>query len=296
MANPQRHSPQRHSPLLLDGPSISARPNSKPHSNGLCAAQSTSPIAPTTSEPFATRSRTSLSNNSGPPTPAVSPHPPLNHPPLNHISVATPSSDLNPDLIPLSKEDSSAPIERDFSTYIPLNISPRDTSLRVNQVPSPQVKDVQSFNTGTSTSPVASPVASQPVNDALSFSASISPQPQQINSLKRDSSSGSEDQHDLTEQLLKRPRLEIPQLQLPTNTQIEPIADDTENVDQMDVDEDEAVEVGPDGLRLVDDCISDLFGEEGQGEKGEGRYCKLCMLVLYLCLSVLFIHLFNTLF
>lgn len=286
MANPQQHSP-----LLLDGPSILARPNSKhPHFNGLCAAQSTAPIAPTMSEPFATRSRTSLSNNSGPPTPAVSPHPLLNHPPLNHIIVATPSSDLNLDSIPPLNKDSSAPIERDTSTYVSLTISPQDTYLRVNQVPSPQVKDVQSFNTGTSISPVASPVASQPVNDALGFPASISPQ--QVNPLKRDSSSGFEDQHDLTEQLQKRPRLESPQIQLPTNTQIEPAADGTENIDQMDVDEDEAVEVGPDGLRLVDDCISDLFGEEGEGER---RYCKLCMLVLYFCLCVLFIHHLNPL-
>lgn len=60
---------------------------------------------------------------------------------------------------------------------------------------------------------------------------------------------------------------------------MEPIADGTEDTVQMEIDKDEVVEVGPDGLRLVNDCISDLFGEEGEGEEGKGRYCKLCMSV-----------------
>jgi heme/copper-type cytochrome/quinol oxidase subunit 3 len=47
----------------------------------------------------------------------------------------------------------------------------------------------------------------------------------------------------------------------------------------MDEDEDDIVEVGPDGLRLVEDCISGLFGDEDEVEKGKGRYCKLCLSV-----------------
>ena len=117
------------------------------------------------------------------------------------------------------------------------------------------------------------------MNTAIGLPASIPPQ--QMNSLKRDSPAGSEDHHELTERLQKRPRLEAPRLQLTiTNTPIEPVANSTENNVQTDIDdEDEPIEVGPDGLRLLEDCISDLFGDEGGN--GEGRYCKLCMSVLY---------------
>lgn len=246
-------------------------------------------MVPTMPEPLATRSRTSLSNGSGDATLVVSPHSPL-----NQLFFTPQSSEFNLDLpktaIFPSNMVSSTPIEPNTSTHVPLTVSPQDTYLNsVNQVPSPQMIDVQGFETnissvGESISPVASPVASQPVNAALGLSASIPPD--QVNSLKRDSPTESESHHDVTEQLQKRPRLESPQLELKTSPSIEPIADDTEDTDQMDIDKDEVVEVGPDGLRLVNDCISDLFGEEGEGEEGKGRYCKLCMSVLYLHPSV----------
>jgi hypothetical protein len=268
MANPQRHPPLPHG-----WPPSSSRPNSEPpHS-------STSPMVPTMPEPFATRPRTSLSNSSG--HPVVSPHSPL-----RQLFFSPPGSDFNPDLpiIPPSNMVSSTPIEPNTSTYVPLTVSPQDIYLiPENQVPSPQVKDVQGFETSTSgVGTSISPVASQPVNVALGLSASV---PHRVNSLKRDSPIESESHHDVTEQLQKRPRLESSQLELKTNSSIEPIADGTEDTFQMDIDKDEVVEVGPDGLRLVNDCISDLFGEEGEGE-GKGRYCKLCMSVLYLHLSV----------
>lgn len=267
---------QQHSPLLLGGPSSSSRSNSKPpYSTGLRAAQTTSPMILTMPEPLAAQSRTSLSNNS-PPTPVVSPHSPLNHSPLNQSSLASPSSVLKT-AIPPSNQVSSAPTEP--NTLVPLTISPQNTSLNVNQVSSPQGIDVQSFNTNTSSAgtflPVTSSTASQPVNIALG-------PPQQVNSLKRDSPNGSENPHTTMEQPQKRPRLEKLQL-TQKNTSIEPVTNDTENI-EMDIDEDEVVEVGPDGLRLVNDCISDLFGEER--ERGERRYCKLCMSVLYFRLSV----------
>ena len=269
MANPQRH------PLLLGGPSISSRPNSEPpHS-------STSPMVPTMLEPLAIRSRTSLSNSSDHPTLVVSPHSPL-----NQLFFAPQSSDFNLDLpqaaIPPSNMDPSIPIEPNTSTYVPLTVSQDTYLIPVNQVPSPQVKDVQGFETNISSVGTSiSPVASQPVNVALDISASIAPH--QVNSLKRDSPTEFEGQHAVTEQLQKRPRLESPELEL---TSIEPTADGTEVTDPMDIDKDDIVEVGPDGLRLVNDCISDLFGEEGEGEEGKGRYCKLCMSVLYSHLSV----------
>ena len=263
MSNPQQHPP------LLGWPPSSNRPNSEPpHS-------STSPMVPTIPEPFVARPRTSLSNSSGHPSLVVSPHS------LNQLFFAPPSSDFNLDLpktvIPPSNMVSSASIEPNTSVY--------DTYLiPANQVPSPQVKDVQGFETGTSSvgTPISS-VASQPVNVALDLSASIPPP--QVNSLKRDSPTEYEGHHDITEQIQKKPRLESSQSELETNT-IEPIADGTEENLQMDIDIDEVVEVGPDGLRLVNDCIFDLFGEEGEGEKGKGRYCKLCTSVLYLHPSV----------
>ena len=162
------------------------------------------------------------------------------------------------------------------------------------------MKDVQCFNidttdAGMTNSPVTGATVSQPLNIAPGLPTSIPPH--QITSLKRDSPTQSEEgHHDPIEQLLKRPRLEGPQLDLTTDIPIEPVMDGTEVVTvQMDIDEDEdededVVEVGPDGLRLVKDCISSLFGEEGEGEGegegGKGRYCKLCMSVLYLCASV----------
>ena len=268
--------PQRHPPLLHGGPPSSSRPNSEPpHS-------STSPMVPTMPEPYAIRPRTSLSNSSGHPTLVVSPHS------LNQLFFAPPSSDFNLDLpkaiIPPSNMVSSTPIESNTSTYAPLTVSPQDTHLMSgNQVPSSQVKDVQGLET-TSTSSVGTsilPVASQPMNVALGLSPSIPLH--QVNSQKRDSPTESEGHHDVTEQLQKRPRLESSQSELKTNASIEPITEDTF---QMDIDKDEVVEVGPDGLRLVSDCISDLFGEEVEGEEGKGRYCKLCMSVLCLHLSI----------
>ena len=239
-------------------------------------------MVPTMPEPLATRSRTSLFNSSGHPTLVVSPHSPL-----DQLYFAPQSSDFNLDLsqaaTPPSNMDSLTTIEPNTSTYVPLTVSPQDTYLiPVNQVPSPQVKDVQGFETNTSSVGTSiSPVASQPVNVALDVSASIASH--QVNSLKRESPAEFECHRDVTEQLQKRPRLESPELEL---TSIEPIADGTEDTDQMDIDKDDVVEVGPDGLRLVNDCISDLFGEEGEGEEGKGRYCKLCMSVLNLHLSV----------
>ena len=237
-------------------------------------------MVPTMPEYLATRPRTSLSNSSGHPNLAVSPHS------LNQLFFAPPSSDFNLDLpktaIPSSNMISSTPIEPNNSTYVPLTVSPQDTYLIPwNQVSSPQVKDVQGFE--TSTSSVVTSI-SQPANVELGLSASIPPH--QVNSLKRESPAESEGHHDVTELLQKRPRLESSQLELKTNGSMEPIADGTEDTFQMDIDKDEVVEVGPDGLRLVDDCISDLFGEEVEGEEGKGRYCKLCTSVLYLHLSV----------
>ena len=275
MANP------RHPPILRGWPPSSNRPNSEP------PLSSTSPMVPTMPGPSATRPRTSLSSSSGHPTLVVSPHSPL-----NQLFFAPPSSDFNLDLsktvIPPSNMVSSTPIEPNTSTYVPQTVSPQDTYLIPgNQVPSPQVKDVQSFENSTSgVGTSISPVASQPVNVALSLSDSISPH--QVNSLKRDSplATESEGHHDVTEQHQKRARLESSQLGLKANSSIEPIEDGTEDTLQMDIDKDEVIEVGPDGLRLVDDCISDLFGEEGEGEEGKGRYCKLCKSVLYLHLSI----------
>jgi len=176
------------------------------------------------------------------------------------------------------------PLKTNPSTSVPPTISPQDTCLEpVNQVRSP---GVQNFNTnttsaGTSISPVRGPVVSQPANLALGLR--ISTPLHQIQSLKRDSPTQSEGHYDTIEQLQKRPRLEGPHIELATNIPIEPVADDTEDTIQMDIEEDEDfIEVGPDGLRLVNDCIFDLFGEED----GEGRYCKLCMSVSYLRLSV----------
>lgn len=292
-------------------------------------------------EPFANRPRTSLSNGSGHPAQVVSPHS------LNQLFFAPPSSDFNlnlPQTInPPSNMISSTPIESNNSAYVPLTVSPQDTYLIPgNQVPSPQVKDVQGFETSTSSFGTSiSPIASQPVNVALGLSASIPPHevhslkrespteyksnldvteqfqksarlegsqpvnvalgfsasthPHQVHSLKRESPTEYEGHHDVTEQLQKRARLESSQLELDTNNSMEFIADGTEDSVQMDIDKDEVVEVGPDGLRLVNDCISELF-EEGEGEEGKGRYCKLCMSVLYLRLSVCFIRLLNLLF
>ena len=147
------------------------------------------------------------------------------------------------------------------------------------------MKDVQCFNinttdAGMTNSPVTGVTVPQLLNIAPGLPTSIPPH--QITSLKRDSPTQSEEgHHDPIEQLQKRPRLEGPQLDLTTDIPIDPVMDGTEVVTvQMDIDEDEdedVVEVGPDGLRLVKDCISSLFGEEGEGEGGEGRYCKLCM-------------------
>jgi hypothetical protein len=277
MANPQRH------PAVLGGQPITSRPNSEP------SYSSTSPMVPTMPEPLATRSRTSYS--SGHPTPVVSPHFPFFSPQ---------SSDFNLDLpktaIPPPNMVSSIPIESNTSTYVPLTVSPQDIYLNpVNQVPSPQMKDTQGFETNASSVGTSvSPVASHPVNVASGHSTFIPPL--QVNSLKRDSPIESEGHHDVTEQLQKRPRLEIPQLELKKYSSIEPIADDTEDTVQMDIDKDEVVEVGPDGLRLVNDCISNLFGEEGEGEVGKGRYCKLCMSVFISSPIRLFILLLNLLF
>lgn len=281
MANSQRHPPLLHG----ERPS-SSRPNSEP-------PHSTSQIVPTMPEPLTNRPRTSLSNSSGHPTQVVSPHS------LNQLFFSPPSSDFNLDLPQTVFPPSnmvSTPIESNTSTYVPLTVSPQDTYLiSGNQVPSPQVNDVQGFEASTSSFGTSiSPVASQPVNVALGLSASIPPH--QVNSLKRESPTEYVGQHDVREQLQKRARLESSQLELKTNNSTEPIADGTEDTVQMDIDKDEVVEVGPDGLRLVNDCISDLFGDEGEGEEGKGRYCKLCMSVSYLCLSVCFILLLNLLF
>ena len=272
MADPQRH------PLLCGRPPSSSRPNSEPpHS-------STSPMVPTMTEPHAIRPRTSLSNSSGHPAVVVSPHS------LNQLFFAPPSSDFNLDspktLISPSNMISSTPIQSNTSSYVPLTVSPQDTHLIPgNQVPSSQVKDVQGFEISTSSVGTSNlPVASQPVNVTPGFSTSIPPH--QVNSQKRDSPTESGGHHDVTTQLQKRPRLESSQSELKTNASIEPIADATEDTFQMDIDKDEIVEVGPDGLRLVSDCISDLFGEEVEGEEGRGRYCKLCTSVLCLHLSI----------
>ena len=267
MVNPQRQ------------PS-SSRPNSEPpHS-------STSSMVSTMPELLATRPRTSLSNSTGHPTQVASPHFPF-----NQLFFAPPSSGFNQDL-PQSNMVPSTPIESNTSTYVPLTVSPLDTYLITdNQVPSPQVKDVQGFESSTSSFGTSiSPVASQPVNVAPGLSSSIPPH--QMNSLKRESPTEFVGHHDVQ----KRARLENYQLELKTNNSMEPIADDTEDAVQMDNDKDEVVEVGPDGLRLVNDCISDLFGEEAEGEEGKGRYCKLCRSVLYLHLFVCFILLLNLLF
>ena len=284
MANPQRHSPQLHG-----WPPGASRPNSEP------PRSSTSQMVPTMPELLANRPRTSLSNSSGHPTQVVS-----SHSPLNQLFFTPPSPDFNLDMpqtaIPPSNMVSSTPIESNTSIHVPLTVSPQDTYLIPgNQAPSSQVRDVQGFETSTASFGTSvSPVASQPVNVASGLSASIPPH--QVNSLKRESPTESVGHHDATEQLHKRARLESSQLELKTNNSMEPIADGTEDTLQMDIDKDEVVEVGPDGLRLVNDCISDLFGEEGEREEGRGRYCKLCMSVLYLHLSVCFIHVLNLLF
>jgi hypothetical protein len=232
-------------------------------------------------EPLATQPRTSLSNSTGHLTQVVSPHYPH-----NQLFFAPPTSDFNQyfpqTVIPPSNMAPSAPIEPNTSTYVTLTVSPQDTYLAPEtQVPSPQVKGVQGFET----------VASQQENVALGLSASIPSH--EVNSLKRESPTEYVGHHDVTEQLQKRARLESSQLELKTNNSIEPIENGTEDTVQMDIDKDEVVEVGPDGLRLVNDCISDLFGEEGEGEEGKGRYCKLCMSVFYLDLSVCFTLLLN---
>ena len=269
MANPQRHLP-----LVYGGSPSSSRPNSEPpHSS-----TGTSPMVSTMPEPLATRPRTSLSSRTGHPTQAVSPHSPL-----NQLFFAPPSSYFNQDLPqivnPPSKLVSSTPIESNTSTSVPLTVSPQDTYLiPKNQVLSPKVKDLQVFETSTSSSGTSTlPVASQPENVALGLSTSFPPH--QVNSLKRESPTEYVGHHDVTEQLQKRARLESSQLEWKTEDSMEPIADGTEDTVQMEIDKDEVVEVGPDGLRLVNDCISDLFGEEGEGEEGKGRYCKLCMSV-----------------
>ena len=274
-------NPQRHPPLIHGEPPNSTRPNSEP------PRSSTSQIVPTVPEAFPNRPRTSLSNNSGHPTQAVSPHS------LKQLYFAPPSSDFNQDLpqtvFSPSNMVSSTPIESSTSTYVPLTVSPHDIYLSPrNQVPSAQVKDVQGLETNTSIFGSSTPpVASQPVNFTQGLSASIPPH--QVNSLKRESPTEYVGHHDITEQLQKRARLESSELELRRNNSTEPIVDGTEDTVQMDIDKDEVVEVGPDGLRLVDDCISDLFGEEGEGEEGKGRYCKLCMSVLYLRPSICFI-------
>ena len=261
-----------HPPVSSGGQASSIRPNSKPpHSNGSRAAQFSSSTASTIPEPFATLPRTSLPSNSGPPTPVVP-----SHSPLDQLFFEPPSSSFNLGLqkivtppVPSTPTELSQP---NTSTSTALAITPQ-SSLMLSPV-----KDVQGFNTnspGAETNPpVKSLTASQPVNNAPGL-----PAPYQTNSLKRESPTESEGHQYLMEQLQKKPRLEGSQLEPTTNTPIEPAADDTENTVQMDIDEDEDIEVGPDGLRLVKDCISDLFGEEDEGE-GEGRYCKLCMSVL----------------
>ena len=281
MTNPQRHPPQLHGAT----PS-SSRPNSEPpHS-------STSPMVPTMPEPLATRPRTSLSKRNDHPAQVVSPHSPLNQlffaPPSLYFS-----QDLPQTVNPPSNLVSSSPIESNTSTYVPSTVSPQDTYH--NQVLSPQVKDVKVFETSTSSSGTSTlPAASQPENVALGLSACIPPH--QVNSLKRESPTDYVGHHDVTEQLQKRARLENSELEWKTEDTMEPIAGDTEDTVQMEIDKDEVVEVGPDGLRLVNDCISDLFGEEGEGVEGKGRHCKLCMSVLYLHLSVCLILLLNYLF
>ena len=263
MANPQQYGP----------PAPSPSNSNPPHSNGLYAAQSTSPVVPAMHEPLITQSKSSFYN---PPTPIVP-----SYPPLSQLFFAPSSSDFSLDSP--SNKFSSSPTEllqSNTSIFVPPTTSPQDTPADRARLP----KDVQNFNANTSSStggPISS-VVSQPAN--VDLPASIP----QIYSLKRDSLTGSEGQHDLMEeQLQKRPRLEEPELGLATNGPIDPVAEVTEDTVQMDVDEDEIIEVGPDGLRLVKDCISDLFGEEGEGKgEGEGRYCKLCMSVLFLRLSV----------
>ena len=220
--------------------------------------------------PFATQSRASFSNNSGLPTPVTPSRS------LSEQIFAPPDFNLDPSqtAMPSSNRVSSTSfdlLQPNTLTSVPATISPQDTYLKqVNQVRSPEEKDVQSFDTDTT----SAETSISPVDIALGHPAFI---PHHINSLKRDSSTRSEDNHNPAEQLQKKLRLEEPQLELTT---IEPIADGMADGTQMDIDEDDdIVEVGPDGLRLVKDCISDLFGEESDSERE--RYCKLCMSVLF---------------
>ncbi|KAF8812310.1 hypothetical protein BYT27DRAFT_6413485 [Phlegmacium glaucopus] len=231
-----------------------------------------SPVVATTYDPLATQSRSSSSNNSGPPTPVVP-----SHSPLSQHFFTPPSSNFNLDppkiaMISSNKVPSTSIelLDPKTSSSVPPSISLQDIySSPVNQVRSPGIQSFNTNATNTGTS-ISAPVVSQPVNVALGLPVSIPLH--QVQSLKRGTPTQSEGHHD--EQLQKRPRLEGSQLELTTNIPIEFVADGTEDTIQMDVEEDdEVIEVGPDGLRLVEDCIFDLFGEEG----GEGRNCKLCI-------------------
>ncbi|KAF8165478.1 hypothetical protein B0H34DRAFT_671312 [Crassisporium funariophilum] len=92
-------------------------------------------------------------------------------------------------------------------------------------------------------------------------------------SLKRNSMTLLESSSNSTEEPQKKARLDEPNPESTGGA----VAVASENAMQVDAVEDnesdeEEVEVGPDGLRLVKDCIAGLFGEE----EGGIRNCKLC--------------------
>lgn len=90
--------------------------------------------------------------------------------------------------------------------------------------------------------------------------------------LKRSIDGVSHDVLDHIEGSLKKPRLEI----IKDETGNDPVSTTMEEVEESD--DDEAIEVGPDGLRVVSDCLESLLIRNEENDAV--RTCRLCELVV----------------
>jgi len=220
---------------------------------------------------------------------------PLSGPPINAHFHSAPTS--VPNVHPLA---SSVPSP---STASPTSIIPIPSTSAESHVAS-MASVVPSYDTypnqqpGLTPPPPPSPVMASPQNVSGTSNQSEplptpTPVPPPAVSLKRGSFSD-QGVAELTEEPNKKPRLELshlepsptdpiagpspapllePPTEVPTPVSVVQEAMQVDGGDEHEGSEDEMIEVGPDGLRLVKDCLEEIFHEP----KEDGSViCKLC--------------------